>query len=214
MLNRPWSRLFCTRATQVVVALVNAGGPDRNSFLATITGDIYFGCTFTRGAFPEIPFAQALDLFGLPAFSTSYHPAFDCSYTVYVRQAYRHSNTTVSLINFHFVWCPKRRRKVLTGPVERDLRRQLAEQSRGLDCEIVALEIMPDHVHLFLNCPPSLAPNEIMHQLKGSTSRALRLKYAHLERMDSLWTRSYFCSTAGNVSAETVRHYIENQKTR
>lgn len=129
-------------------------------------------------------------------------------------QEYRHGNTSVSLINFHFVWCPKRRRKVLVGPVEKDLRKLLKEQSEGMDCEIVALEIMPDHVHLFLNCPPVVAPNEIMFQLKGSTSRILRLKYPHLERMDSLWTRSYFCSTAGNVSSETVRRYIENQKTR
>jgi putative transposase len=84
----------------------------------------------------------------------------------------------------------------------------------SLDCRIVALEIMPDHVHLFLNCPPNLAPNRIMFQLKGATSRAMRLRYTHLERMSSLWTRSYFVSTAGNVSSETIRRYIENQKTR
>ncbi len=129
-------------------------------------------------------------------------------------QEYRHGNTSVSLINFHFVWCPKRRRKVLAGPVEKDLRKLLADECRGLECSIVALEIMSDHVHLFLNCPPSIAPNEIMFQLKGSTSRTLRLKYPHLARMDSLWTRSYFVSTAGNVSSETVRRYIKNQKTR
>lgn len=137
-----------------------------------------------------------------------------CSYTVSVGQEYRHTSTTVSLINFHFVWCPKRRRKVLYGSVEKDLRKLLAQQVADLNCEIVALEIMLDHVHLFLNCPPILAPNEIMHQLKGATSRILRQKYPHLQRMDSLWTRSYFCSTAGNVSSETIRRYIENQKTR
>ena len=133
---------------------------------------------------------------------------------MYVSQDYRHTNTTISLINFHFVWCPKRRRKVLIGLVEKDLRKLIAEQAEGLDCTIVALEIMPDHVHLFLNCPPSIAPNEIMFQVKGSTSRTLRKKYAHLDRMDSLWTRSYFCSTAGNVSSETVTRYIQTQKTR
>jgi len=131
-----------------------------------------------------------------------------------MRQEYRHTKTTVSLINFHFVWCPKRRRKVLTGKVEADLRKLLTAEAAGLDCFILALEIMPDHVHLFINCPPSIAPNEIMHRMKGSTSRALRLKYPHLQRMSSLWTRSYFCATAGNASSETIKRYIANQKTR
>jgi putative transposase len=129
-------------------------------------------------------------------------------------QAYRHRNTSVSLVNFHFVWCPKRRRKVLISNVENDLRGLIGKQSANLGCDIVALEIMPDHVHLFLNCPPNVAPDKIMHQIKGATSRELRMKYPHLSRMGSLWTRSYFCSTAGNVSSETVRKYIENQKTR
>jgi REP-associated tyrosine transposase len=103
---------------------------------------------------------------------------------------------------------------VLVGAVEKDLRNLIAVEAKGLNCEIVALEIMPDHIHLFLNCPPSLAPNKIMHQIKGSTSRWLRGKYPHLARMDSLWTRSYFCSTAGNVSSATIQRYIQSQKTR
>jgi putative transposase len=133
---------------------------------------------------------------------------------VAVSQPYRHKKTSVFLINYHFVWCPKRRRKVLIGPVEKGLRRLIQEQADLLDTEIVALEIMPDHVHLFLHCPPSLAPDDIMFHIKGSTSRELRQAYPHLARMDSLWTRSYFCSTAGNVSCETIRRYIETQKTR
>jgi len=103
---------------------------------------------------------------------------------------------------------------VLTGPVEKDLRRLIRDQARSLDGLIVALEIMPDHVHMLLNCPPNLSPDKIMFQIKGSTSRALRLKYPHLARMTSLWTRSYFVSTAQSVSSETIRRYIENQKTR
>ena len=133
---------------------------------------------------------------------------------VSMAQVYRHDIATESLINIHFVWSPKRRRKVLIGPVEKDLRSLLREQSAGLDCKIMSLEILPDHVHLFLSCPPSLAPNEIMYRIKGVTSRILREKYPHLQRMDSLWTRSYFCSTLPNVSSELIRRYVEKQKTR
>ena len=151
--------------------------------------------------------SHQLEFEGLPHF-------FHGSYTVSVGQEYRHKNTSVFLINFHFVWCPKRRRKVLVGPVEKDLRKLIQEQAALLESEIVALEIRPDHVHLFLNAHPSVAPDEIMFHIKGSSSRTLRKKYSHLARMTSLWTRSYFCSTAGNVSSATIQRYIENQKTR
>jgi putative transposase len=120
----------------------------------------------------------------------------------------------VFLINYHFVWCPKRRRKVLTGPVEKDLRKLLSAKVAELGCEILAMEIMPDHVHLFLNCPPTLSPSDAMFWLKGYSSRILREKYANLRRMPSMWTRSFFVSTAGNVSSDTIQKYIAEQKTR
>lgn len=128
-------------------------------------------------------------------------------------QEYRHDNTSVTLINYHFVWIPRRRRKVLVGPVEERLRQLLLETTQTLDCEILAVEIMPDHIHLFLNCPPTLAPDQIMFRIKGYSSRVLRLEFPHLKRMPSMWTRSYFCSTAGNVSSETIKRYIANQKS-
>ena len=89
----------------------------------------------------------------------------------------------------------------------------LAEAAAELSCEIVVLEAMPDHVHLFLNTPPRLAPDQLMFRIKGRTSRWLRQEFPHLRRMPSMWTRSYFCSTAGNVSSETIKRYIANQKT-
>jgi len=70
---------------------------------------------------------------------------------------YRHKTTSVTLINYHFVWIPKRRKKVLIGNVAIRLEELLYEKSKELDCEILALEIMEDHVHLFLSCPPTLA---------------------------------------------------------
>jgi putative transposase len=127
-------------------------------------------------------------------------------------QDYRHLNTSVSLINFHFVWIPRRRRKVLLGPVAERLSDLLKQLAETIDCSVIALEIMPDHVHLFLNCPPRWAPDQIMFRIKGTSSRILRQEFPHLLKMPSLWTRSYFCSTAGNVSSETVRRYIEAQK--
>lgn len=127
-------------------------------------------------------------------------------------QEYRHNNTSVSLLNYHFVFIPRRRRKVLVGAVETRLRELLAEKCKELDIEILALEIMPDHVHLFVNAPPLFAPYQIMFRLKGFTARILRKEFEQLTRMPSMWTTSYFVSTAGNVSSETIKRYIANQK--
>jgi putative transposase len=131
-----------------------------------------------------------------------------------VPSPYLHKNTSVSLLRYHFVWCPKRRRKVLTGAVEARLKELLQAKAVELGWGIVALEVMPDHVHLFLSTDPEVSPTQVMHALKGYTSRVLRQEFPRLQTMPSLWTRSYWVSTAGNVSAETIARYIAEQKTR
>jgi putative transposase len=128
-------------------------------------------------------------------------------------QGYRHDTTTVHLINYHFVWIPRRRRPVLTGAVAKRLQQLLREKAEQLDCRIVALEIRPDHVHLVLNAHPRIAPYQLMHEFKGYTARILRAEFPQaLSRLPSMWTRRYFVSTAGNVSSETIRRYIEEQR--
>ena len=129
-------------------------------------------------------------------------------------QEYRHTTTTISLINYHFVFCPRYRRKALVKDVDRRFREILKEICDEHDLLIVALEVMPDHVHLFVNALPSISPSDIMAKVKGVTSRKLRQEFEYLRHLPSLWTRSFFCSTAGNVSSETIQRYIAEQKTR
>jgi putative transposase len=129
-------------------------------------------------------------------------------------QGYRHKTTSVSLINYHFVWCPKYRRQILKGAIKRRLEMLISEVTAALDCEILALEVMDDHVHLFLRCPPTLAPCQMVFRVKGRSSRRLRQEFPSLRRLLTLWTRSYFVGTAGNVSTDTIRHYIEMQSQR
>ena len=129
-------------------------------------------------------------------------------------QEYRHNRTSVSLIHYHLIWCPKRRRRVLVNAVRERLESLIREVAVELGCTIIALEIMPDHLHLFLSAPPALAPHQIVRQIKGRSSRVLRQEFPHLLRLPSLWTRSYFCSTAGNVSSQTIQRSIAEQRTR
>jgi putative transposase len=128
-----------------------------------------------------------------------------------MNQQYRHSRHSISLINFHFVWIPRRRKKVLVGEVAARLEEVINDVTADLNLNILAMEIMPDHVHLFVSCPPNIAADQIMFRIKGRSSRILRQEFPHLLKMPSMWTRSYFVSTAGNVSTETIKRYIAEQ---
>lgn len=86
------------------------------------------------------------------------------------------------------------------------------EKAAQLNCKILNLSIAPDHVHMFIQAYPLLSPNRIIAQIKGFSSRMLRKEFPDLLKLPTLWTRSYFVSTAGNVSAKTIGHYIEAQK--
>jgi putative transposase len=130
-------------------------------------------------------------------------------------QKERHETTSVSLINYHFVWIVRRRRKILEG--EFDVRvKQLVQEACGLvECNVLALETHLDHVHLFINCLPKYSPARLVGHIKGHSSHALREEFPWVkQKMPSLWTRSYYVGTAGNVSSETIKHYVENQKSK
>ena len=128
---------------------------------------------------------------------------------------YRKHAGGVSNLHLHFVWCPKYRRPVLVDTVAERLAVLLREKAAELDCGIEALEVMPDHVHLFASVPPTEAPQHLANQFKGYTSRVLRDEFPTLRsRLPSLWSRSYYVGSAGHVSAETIRAYIDAQKGR
>jgi putative transposase len=128
-------------------------------------------------------------------------------------RGYLSSQTTVHFMNYHFVWCPKYRRKVIIARIEKRLKELIKEKARELGCEIIELETMPDHIHLFIQAPPTIAPNRIIAGIKGYTSKILRQEFPELKsRLPTLWTRSYFVSTHGHVSSETIKKYVEEQK--
>ncbi len=132
-----------------------------------------------------------------------------------MKNEYKHTKTTVSLINYHFVFCPRYRRKIfnIDGVEERFKELTIAECERcGID--ILALECHVDHVHIFVSVLPTMSIPEIMVRIKGASSHELRKEFPQLKAMPSLWTRSYFVSTAGNVSSKTVKKYVDTQKTR
>lgn len=136
-------------------------------------------------------------------------------YNISVNNIYRHTKTTVSFINYHFVFCPRYRRKIFNiHGVEARFRDLVYEVCEEHQINILAMECHADHVHMFVSALPDMSIPEIMRLVKGSTSLKLRQEFSALQAMPSLWTRSYFVSTAGNVSSETIKWYVETQKTR
>jgi len=130
-----------------------------------------------------------------------------------MKERWSTSRTAVYNIAYHLIWCPKYRRRVLTGEVEKRLAELLFIKAEELEITIETMEILPDHVHLFVKSSPVNSPHYIVQQLKGSTSRILRQEFPSLKsRLPTLWTRSYYCESIGHISEDTVRRYIEEQK--
>jgi len=124
---------------------------------------------------------------------------------------YQHKNTSVSIVNYHIVFCPKYRRGLLVGKIKMRLEKIIRDVALENDWEVIAKEIMPDHVHLFVGADTRTPPEIVVKRFKGRSSRHLRNEFPELLKMPTLWTRSYFLSTSGNVSASTIKKYIEQQ---
>lgn len=101
----------------------------------------------------------------------------------------------------------------MAGDVGVRLSELIPELVKELEGKVVELVVMSDHVHLFASFSPTYSIPQIVHKLKSASSRQLREEFPHLRsRLPSLWTRSYYVGTAGNVSAETIKRYIEAQR--
>jgi putative transposase len=117
------------------------------------------------------------------------------------------------LLNLHIVWIPKYRTPIL-APYHDELCDILKGIAAEKGYEVLALEVMPDHVHLFVSVPPTVAPCEVVKTFKGQSGRKLLM--AHPDLADktyrsSLWSHSYFVSSAGDVSSEIIEKYIQGQ---
>lgn len=125
---------------------------------------------------------------------------------------YRLGTRCVSNINYHVVFCPKRKRSVLTGDLAVELEQIIKDACTSVNTKIDNFQIFPDSVHLFLSCPARLSIDYIIKQIKSKSAHILMKKYRDQLKLPSLWSSSYYCCSLGQVSESVVKHYIENQK--
>jgi len=131
---------------------------------------------------------------------------------------YKTLNHCRYLAQYHIIWCPKFRFNVLRGDVQTKLKEILQTISERYQYEIIEQEVMPDHIHLFISAKPTVAPTDIVRTLKSISAIELFQAFPQLKkfysRSGSLWSKGYFVSTIGNVSAETVQRYIQEQTSK
>ena len=126
---------------------------------------------------------------------------------------YRSSRNVVFSCKYHIVWCPKYRRRLIVGAIERRLKELIAETLAAKDAVLIEIETMPDHVHLLVDVDPQFGVHRLVKALKGRTSKILRDEFPELKtRLAALWTNSYFVSTVGGAPLDAVKRYIESQK--
>jgi putative transposase len=120
-------------------------------------------------------------------------------------------------LKYHIVWITKYRRSFMIGRFAARARQVLYEIAKQYGFLIIALEIMPDHIHLLVESPPRYSPTTIVQYLKGISSKMLRDEFLDvigqfIQKEGTLWARGYYIATvADQVTTEVIREYIKNQ---
>jgi putative transposase len=117
-------------------------------------------------------------------------------------------------IQYHFVWIPKYRKRVLVGNIKDRVEELIKECGEVNEFEICELALQPDHVHVLLSAKPRYSPSKIMHLIKGGSSKKIREEHPELQEFlwgDSFWADGYFVSTHSTITESIIREYIKNQ---
>lgn len=128
---------------------------------------------------------------------------------------YKKDKDLVFSCQYHIVFCPKYRRKVLSPEIAQRLKKLIISKQKEYDFNLIEIEVMLDHVHMLIEVNPKKGIYKVISKIKGYTSNKLRTEFPELKsKLPSLWTNARFISTVGSVSLETVKKYIENQKNK
>ena len=128
---------------------------------------------------------------------------------------YRRGSHSIYDLKYHVVFCTKYRYRILTGEVAVRTRELIREICSANYVDIVTGSLSPDHVHLLISIPPSIALSKLLQYIKGKSSRKLLQEYAILRKRywgQHLWARGYYGVTVGNVNTADIQKYIEEQE--
>ena len=128
-----------------------------------------------------------------------------------------HGRGYVYSLQYHIVWVTKYRKNIFVGTIEQEVKNYIIKTLKSLDMDVLAMEIMPDHIHLLVDCKPQIRLSDAIKILKGNTARWLFLRHPDIKKQlcgGHLWNPSYFVATVSDRTLEQVKSYIDNQKTK
>ena len=128
-----------------------------------------------------------------------------------------HGRGYVYSLQYHIVWVTKYGKPIFVGNIEQEAKNYLAETLKSLDMNIIAMEVMPDHIHLLVDCKPQLKLSDAIKILKGNTARWLFLNHPEIKSQlcgGHLWNPSYFVATVSDRTLEQIKSYISDQKAK
>lgn len=131
------------------------------------------------------------------------------------KEQYHSGSHCKYLIQYHIICCTKFRFSVLKGNIEIVLKQILQKVCDDHGYRIKALEVMPDYIHILVDCPQTVAPCDIVRTLKSISAIELFKAFPQLKqfysRCGALWSRGYFVSTVGHISEATIINFVEEQ---
>jgi len=126
-------------------------------------------------------------------------------------------NHTVCSIGYHIIFCTKYRKPILTGTVEIDCKRIIGEICIQYNWKLRSLEIMPDHVHCFIQAKHTVSPGHIAQVIKSISAVHIFNKHPDLKSKKfwgtGLWSKSNYIGSVGHIDEKVVMHYINSQKS-
>ena len=127
---------------------------------------------------------------------------------------YKFSKNSQYKLAYHFVFCPRYRRKIFKEEgVANQFKQLVYDIATRLEWEVMCIELGEDYVYLVIEAAPIFSPNEIMAKLKNETSKGLRELFAHLSHLPSLWSRSFLVANEP-LTEGVIRGYVAQQKKR
>lgn len=114
---------------------------------------------------------------------------------------------------YHIVFAPKYRRKIIYQQLKRDIGEILRKLCNEMKVEIIEAEACPDHIHMLVSIPPYMSVAQFVGTLKSKSAlmifdRHANLKYRYGSR--NFWSRGYYVDTVGK-NAKIIAEYIRNQ---
>ena len=126
-------------------------------------------------------------------------------------------NHVVWHCQYHIIWVPKYRYRVLKGEVAHEVHNCIQMFCSQLGCEVVELNIQPDHVHLLTLVPPKISISKLLGTVKGRTAIRVFQKFPYLKQKpywgNHFWAQGYCVDTVG-VDAEMIKKYVKYQETK